>query len=104
MADKKITKQSSDGNVVIKKFNESGAKENKWKKWDPIDRAVSAARQAYTGRYGCCGDGSNKQDDTVTYEKALGDLIEALQKIKDGSLTLKGLGTDGDMPMIAEEG
>lgn len=102
MADKKI-KQSSDGNVVIKKFNESEAKENKWKKWDTIDKAVSAARQAYTGGYGCCGDSNNKQNDTVTYEKALGDLIDALQKIKDGSLTLKGLGIDGDMPIIAGE-
>ena len=86
------------GNVVLKKFKRDQAKENKDKRWNKVSDAVRAARDAYTGGYGETG---LEKIETVSFEKALGDLIEVLQKIKSGDIKLSGLGGD-DKLEVAE--
>lgn len=88
MKDKKEKKETS-GNVVLEKFKKENTREDKSRKWRKIDEAVSAARQAY------CGSWNPQPDETtVSFDRALGDLIEVLQKIKDGEIKLGGLGDD----------
>ncbi len=85
-------KKETTENVVLKKFKRDQAKENKDKKWNKVSDAVRAARDAYTGGYGETG---LEKIETVSFEKALGDLIEVLQKIKTGELKLGGLNSEG---------
>lgn len=92
-------KKETTGNVVLKKFKRDQAKENKDKKWNKVSDAVCAARDAYTGGYGETG---LEKIETVSFEKALGDLIEVLQKIKDGEIKLNGLGEGEGMELPAE--
>ena len=91
-------KKETTGNIVLAKFKKDQAKENKRKRWNRIDDAVQVARRAYTGGYD-----SNENEQIVSFEKALGDLIEVLQKIKSGNIKLGGLGEDDGLK-IAEEG
>lgn len=92
-------KKETTGNVVLKKFKRDQAKENKDKKWNKVSDAVRAARDAYTGGYGETG---LEKIETVSFEKALGDLIEVLQKIKSGDLKLEGLGEKEGIELPAE--
>jgi hypothetical protein len=93
MEDKTQKEDSGNSvNVVLKKFQKDNQREDKSKKWRGVDQAVSAARQAYCGSY------CPKEDEkTVSFEKSLGDLIEVLQKIKDGDVKLGGLIDDSKM-------
>ena len=91
-------KNNTKGNVVMAKFKKDQNRENKDKKWNKVSDAVSAARQAYVGSYN-----PDPDEKTVNFEKALGDLIEVLGKIKSGSLKLGGLG-DSKGIEIADEG
>lgn len=93
-------KKETTDNVVLKKFKRDQAKENKNKKWNKVSSAVHAAQDAYTGGWGETG---LEKIETVSYEKALGDLIEVLQKIKSGDIKLSGLGNEGGLE-VAEEG
>jgi hypothetical protein len=86
MSEKKEEKKPK-GNVVLEKFKKEQSRENKQKKWDKVDDAVRVARNAYTG-----GFEPNSDEKTVSFERALGDLIEVLEKIKDGEIKLGGLG------------
>ncbi len=97
MAEEKKEKETT-GNVVLNKFKKDQAKENKNKKWDKVSDAVQAARTAYTGGY----EHSDPEVKTVSFEKALGDLIEVLQKIKSGELKLGGLGEEDGVELPAE--
>jgi len=96
MPEKKEEKQPK-GNVVLDKFKKDQTRENKNKKWNKVDDAVSAARQAYVGSYN-----PDPDEKTVSFEKALGDLIEVLQKIKDGDIKLGGLGEEKEGIAIEE--
>ena len=100
MADEK-TKKEPSGNVVLDKFKKDNQREDKWKKWRPIDDAVSAARKAYTGSQWCGCEGKNEEK-TVSFDKALGDLIDVLQKMKDGEIKLGGLGDEKEGISILE--
>ena len=86
MAEKKETTE----NVVLKKFKKDQTRENKNKRWNKVEDAVQAARRAYTGGYE-----PSQDEKTVSFEKAVGDLIEVLQKIKSGELKLGGLNSEG---------
>jgi hypothetical protein len=89
MAEVKIKKETTS-NVVLDKFKKDQNREDKNKKWRVVEEAVQAARRAYTG-----GFESTQEEKTITYDKALGDLIEVLQKIKDGEIKLGGMGEGG---------
>lgn len=84
------------GNVVLAKFKKDQDRQNRRKKWDKVDDAVQAARTAYTGGYE-----PDENEKTVSFEKAVGDLVEVLQKIKAGELKLGGMGSD-DVKIIDE--
>lgn len=86
------------GNVVLAKFKKEQERTNKRRKWNRVDDALHAARQAYMG-----GFEPKEGEKTVSFEKAVGDLIEVLQKIKSGDIKLSGLGEEGGLE-IAEEG
>ncbi len=90
----KIKKEEITGNVVLQKFQKKQTREQKNKKWHPIDDAISAARSAYMGNFE-----PNNTEKTVSFEKAVGDLIEVLEKIKGGELELGGLGEDGGVEL-----
>lgn len=96
MPEKKEEKQPK-GNVVLDKFKKDQTREDKKKKWNKVDDAVQAARKAYTGGYE-----PNSDEKTVSFEKALGDLIEVLQKIKGGDIKLGGLGEDKEGIAVEE--
>jgi len=83
-------KKETTGNVVLNKFKKDQTRENKNKKWNKVDDAVYAARKAYTGSFE-----PNSDEKTVSFERALGDLIEVLQKIKSGDLKMGGLENEG---------
>lgn len=93
MADQ-IQKEDSGNsvNVVLKKFQKDNQREDKSKKWRGVDQAVSAARQAYCGSWN-----PQKDETTVSFDKAIGDLIEVLQKMKGGDIKLGGLIDDKSM-------
>lgn len=90
-------KKETTGNVVLKKFQKDQTRENKNKKWRKIEDAVQAARRAYVGSFE-----PNSDEKTVSFEKAVGDLIEVLQKIKTGDIKLGGLGEDEGVDLPAE--
>lgn len=90
MAEEKQEKEPK-GNVVLEKFKKDQVREDKHKKWNRVEDATQAARRAYTGGYGP----ENEEEKTVSFEKALGDLVEVLQKIKSGELKLGGLKSEG---------
>jgi len=96
MPEKKEEKQPK-GNVVLDKFKKDQTRENKQKKWNVVDDAVRVARQAYVGSFE-----PKDTEKTVGFEKALGDLIEVLQKIKDGDIKLGGLGEEKEGIAIEE--
>ena len=78
--------KATTGNVVLNKFKKDQSRENKQKKWNAVDDATRVARQAYVGSFE-----PRDTEKTVSFEKAVGDLIEVLQKIKSGELKLGGL-------------
>lgn len=90
-------KKETTGNVVLKKFQKDQARENKNKKWRKVEDAVQAARRAYVGSFE-----PEPDEKTVSFEKALGDLVEVLQKIKGGDLKLGGLGEEESVELPAE--
>lgn len=96
MAEDEEKESKNSVNVVLAKFKKDNQREDKSKKWRKIDEAVSAARQAYCGSW--CNNG--KEEKLVSYEKALGDLIEVLQKIKDGDIKLGGLGDEDGISIV----
>jgi len=81
--------KQSKGNIVLAKFKKDQSRENKNRKWDKVSSAVSAARDAYVGRFE-----QREGEKTVGFDKALGDLVEVLQKIQAGQLNLGGLETE----------
>jgi len=85
------------GNVVMKKSQKEQTREQKNKKWRAIDDAVSAARRAYMGSFD-----ANSTEKTVSFDKAVGDLVEVLQKIQGGEINLGGLGEEGGVELPAE--
>ncbi len=91
-------KKETTGNVVMAKFKKDQAKENKRKRWNKVDDAVSAARRAYMGGYE-----PNDNEQTVSFEKAVGDLTEVLQKIKSGEIKLGGLGENDGLEISEED-
>ncbi len=97
MAEEKIKKEeTTTGNVVLNKFKKDQNREDKNKKWRVVEEAVSAARRAYVG-----GFEPTQEEKTISYDKALGDLIEVLQKVKTGELKLGGMGDGGaGMPEV----
>lgn len=105
MAEEKETKnketeeetKDKTGNVVLKKFQKEQTRDQKSKKWRPIEDAVSAARRAYQG-----GFEANSTEKTVSFDKAVGDLIEVLEKMKSGEIELSGLGEEGGVELPAE--
>ncbi len=88
----------AEGNVVLKKFEKRKIREEKTKRWGQIEDAVSAARKAYEGSF----DSDDKEEITVPFEKAVGDLIEILQKIISGEVALGGLGEETGLELPAE--
>ena len=84
-------------NVVLKKFQKEQTRDQKNKKWRQIDDAVSAARRAYMG-----GFEADTEEKTVSFDKAVSDLVEVLQKIKGGEINLGGLGEEGSVELSAE--
>lgn len=90
-------KKEQTGNVVLKKFKKDQDREDKNKKWRKVEDAVSAARRAYVGSFE-----PDPDEKTVSFEKAVGDLVEVLQKIKSGDLKLGGLGEDESVELPAE--
>jgi len=89
-----MAEEKTKGNVVIERFRKEQEKKNKRRKWDGIDDALNAACQSYMGSYE-----PKEGEKTVNFEKALGDLIEVLQKIKSGDIKLKGLGGEGGITL-----
>lgn len=98
MSEKKDEKQKKR-NVVLDKFKKDQSRENKQKKWNIVDDAVRVARQAYIGSFE-----PRDTEKTVSFEKAIGDLIEVLQKIKGGEFKLGGLGIEEEKEAIVIEG
>lgn len=98
MADAKQTEKEPTGNVVLAKFKKEAQKEDRGKNWRRVSEAVDAARTAYCGSW--CSN--NADEKLVSFEKAVGDLIEVLQKIKDGELKLGGLGDEKEGISILE--
>jgi len=96
MAEETKEKETT-GNVVLKKFQRDQDKEDKSKKWRKVDDAVQAARRAYIGSFE-----PKEGEKTVSFEKAVGDLIEVLQKIKTGDIKLGGLGEEEGIELPAE--
>jgi len=86
-----ISSQLRGENVVLAKFKKRQEREDKYKKWDAVEDAVSAARSAYMGSLDL-----DKQEKTINFEKAVGDLIEVLGKIQKGEIksTRRGLGVE----------
>jgi len=82
-----ISSELKGENVVLARFRKRQEREDKYKKWDAVDDAVSAARSAYMGSYD-----PNKQEKTVSFEKAVGDLIVVLGKIQKGQIKSPGRG------------
>jgi len=90
--------ENKTGNVVLKKFKKDQTRENKNKKWRQVEDAVQAARRAYVGSFE-----PNNEERTVSFDKAIGDLVEVLQKIKGGEIELGGL-EEGEGIEISAEG
>lgn len=101
MPDEKENKKPEDkdttGNVVLAKFKKDQAKEDRRKKWRVVEEAVSAARQAYCGSWD-----NNKEEMLVSFETAVKDLAEVLDKVLEGEVKLGGLGEDHPMMGIPE--
>lgn len=99
MAEEKEKNETEEkaGNVVLKKFQKDQTRENKNKKWRKVDDAVQAARRAYVGSFE-----PNTEEKTVSFEKAVGDLVEVLQRIKGGDIELGGLGEEEGVELPAE--
>jgi len=99
MAEEKEKNKTEEktGNVVLKKFKKDQTRENKNKKWRTVEDAVQAARRAYVG-----GFEPTKEEKTVSFDKAIGDLIEVLQKIKGGEIELGGLEEGAGVEVPAE--
>ncbi len=104
MADEKENKKSEEkdttDNVVLAKFKKDQAKEDRRKKWHIVEDAVSAARQAY-----CGGWDGNKDEKLVSFDTAVKDLVEVLNKVLDGDIKLGGLGENEggiELPQSAE--
>ncbi len=97
MSEKKDENQTK-GNVVLDKFKKDQSRENKQKRWNTVDDAVRVARQAYIGSFE-----PRDTEKTVSFEKAIGDLIEVLQKIKEGEFKLGGLGIEGEEAIAIDE-
>lgn len=92
MADEKENKKTEQGkdtagNVVLAKFKKDQAKDDRRKKWRIVEEAVSAARQAYCGSWD-----NNKEETLVTFDTAVKDLVEVLNKVLEGEVKLGGLG------------
>jgi hypothetical protein len=99
MAEKKKKNETEEttGNVVLKKFKKDQTRDDKNKKWRKVEDAVQSARRAYVGSFE-----PNNEEKTVSFEKALGDLIEVLQKIKGGDIELGGLTEETGVELPAE--
>ncbi|QLG69732.1 MAG: hypothetical protein CH104c_0501 [Candidatus Woesebacteria bacterium] len=104
MADEKENKKPEEkettDNVVLAKFKKDQAKEDRRKKWRVVEEAVSAARQAYCGSWD-----NNKDEKLVSFDTALKDLIEVLNKVAEGEIKLGGLGENEggiELPQSAE--
>jgi hypothetical protein len=83
-----ISSQLRGENVVLAKFKKRQERDDKYKKWNTIDDAVSAARSAYMGSYE-----PKESEKTISFEKAVGDLMVVLEKIQKGQIksTSRGL-------------
>lgn len=97
MSERKDENQTK-GNVVLDKFKKDQSRENKQKRWNTVDDAVRVARQAYIGSFE-----PRDTEKTVSFEKAIGDLIEVLQKIKEGEFKLGGLGIEVEEAIAIDE-
>lgn len=102
MAEEKQNKQteeknSTKGNVVLAKFRNDQAKEDRRKKWHVVEEAVSAARQAYCGSWD-----PNKDEKLVSFETAVKDLVEVLNEVLAGDIKLGGLGDNHPTMEIAD--
>jgi len=82
--------ETTEGNVVLAKFKKDQKKENRHKRWRVVEDSVSAARKAYTGGYG----EPDKDTKLVSFETAVKDLVEVLEKVLAGEVKLGGLGED----------
>jgi len=80
-------------NVVLAKFRKRQEKEDKYERWCVVDDAVSAARNAYIGT-------PENKEPTVSFEKAIGDLIEVLAEIQKGEIKSSKREL-GEVPSIA---
>jgi len=89
--------ETNQKNVVLAKFKKDQTKENKDKRWRVVEDAVHAARKAYTG-----GFEAEEDEKTVSFETAVKDLAEVLQKVLNGEIKLGGLGEDQDKVEISE--
>ncbi len=96
--EKKTKEKSPKGNVVLEKFKKDQEKENKNKKWRMVEDAVQAARKAYTGGF----EHTDPEVKTISFDKAVKDLKEVLQKILDGEIKMGGLGESEGKIEIAE--
>lgn len=95
----KNEEQENSDNVVLAKFKKTQTREDKHKKWRVIEEAVSAARCAYIGSWD-----SHKEEKTVSFDTAVKDLIEVLDKVLGGEIKLGGLMHDGpEMELASEE-
>ncbi len=91
--------QEDSDNVVLAKFKKTQTREDKHKKWRVIEESVSAARCAYIGSWD-----AHKEEKTVSFDTAVKDLIEVLNKVLEGEIKLGGLMHDGpDMELASEE-
>lgn len=94
-----VQEQENSDNVVLAKFKKTQTREDKHKKWRVIEEAVSAARCAYIGSWD-----TSKEEKTVSFDTAVKDLAEVLNKVLEGEVKLGGLMHDGpDMELASEE-
>lgn len=86
-----ISSQLRGENVVLAKFRKRQEREDKYKRWDAVEDAVSAARNAYMG-----SPDPNQQEKTASFEKTVGDLIAVLGRIQKGQIksTRRGFGVE----------
>lgn len=90
--------EESSDNVVLAKFKKTQTRDDKHKKWRIVEEAVSAARCAYIGSWD-----ENKEEKTVSFDTAVKDLAEVLNKVLEGEIKLGGLVHDGPDVEIASE-